>query len=117
MLLISLMSMMIIIISLIILMMTTILSMKSMSDREKTSPFECGFDPMNSSRTPFSIHFFMIAIIFIIFDIEIVILLPIPISLFNSNNIYMLLTSMMFISTLLMGLFYEWKMGSLKWIN
>jgi NADH-ubiquinone oxidoreductase chain 3 len=74
------------IISIVVIYLASILSKKSLNDREKTSPFECGFDPINSSRLPFSIRFFLIAIIFLIFDVEIALILPIII-IFKVSNL------------------------------
>jgi NADH:ubiquinone oxidoreductase subunit 3 (subunit A) len=74
-------------ITLIVSNLSLLLSKKSIIDREKSSPFECGFTPLRSTRIPFSIHFFLIGIIFIIFDIEIALILPISISILNSISI------------------------------
>nr|YP_009000470.1 NADH dehydrogenase subunit 3 [Ornithodoros brasiliensis]AHF21684.1 NADH dehydrogenase subunit 3 [Ornithodoros brasiliensis]QZP40887.1 NADH dehydrogenase subunit 3 [Ornithodoros brasiliensis] len=84
--------------------------------KEKNSPFECGFDPFSMSRTPFSIRFFMIAIIFIIFDIEIIIILPFP--MFNNFLETYSVVSMSFIIILILaGLIYEWYNGMIKWLK
>nr|UAM92195.1 NADH dehydrogenase subunit 3 [Geosesarma penangense] len=103
------------IISLMIMIITTILSKKTIMDREKNSPYECGFDPKSSARIPFSLRFFLIAVIFLIFDVEITLLLPIMSTLSLTNIFSWFFTSMMFLSILLFGLYYEWFQGALNW--
>nr|YP_010688295.1 NADH dehydrogenase subunit 3 [Layahima zonata]WBR65684.1 NADH dehydrogenase subunit 3 [Layahima zonata] len=104
-------------ISMIMMILASILSKKSFYDREKNSPFECGFDPKCSARMPFSLHFFLIAIIFLIFDVEIALLLPVIIIMKYSNMLIWLSTSMFFLWILLIGLYHEWNQGALEWIN
>nr|YP_009485610.1 NADH dehydrogenase subunit 3 [Acanthaspis cincticrus]AVZ00747.1 NADH dehydrogenase subunit 3 [Acanthaspis cincticrus] len=102
-------------ISLGLIMACSLISKKSILDREKMSPFECGFDPKSSSRMPFSIQFFLIAVLFLIFDIEIVIILPMIIVLKKSLITMWFLTVTLFIMILLMGLYHEWNNGVLEW--
>nr|AFY16903.1 NADH dehydrogenase subunit 3 [Dicranocephalus femoralis] len=90
-------------------------SKTSIMDREKMSPFECGFDPKSKARTPFSIQFFLIAILFLIFDIEIAIMLPMIVTLKTSNITSWMITITMFITILIIGLYFEWKNGMLEW--
>nr|YP_010735813.1 NADH dehydrogenase subunit 3 [Erianthus versicolor]WEL32788.1 NADH dehydrogenase subunit 3 [Erianthus versicolor] len=102
-------------ITLIIIMMNMSMSKKLIYDREKSSPFECGFDPNSSSRMPFSLRFFMIAVIFLIFDVEIVMILPIPVLIYWSSLKSWIISSSLFIMILIMGCVYEWKVGALQW--
>nr|YP_010326117.1 NADH dehydrogenase subunit 3 [Pareuchaetes insulata]UNP49242.1 NADH dehydrogenase subunit 3 [Pareuchaetes insulata] len=101
----------------IMMLLAIILSKKSFSDREKSSPFECGFDPKSSARIPFSLHFFLITMIFLIFDVEIALILPI-IPLFKMVN-FILWTkiSFFFILILIIGLYHEWNQNMLNWTN
>nr|AWN56172.1 NADH dehydrogenase subunit 3 [Chinavia impicticornis]AWN56185.1 NADH dehydrogenase subunit 3 [Chinavia ubica] len=99
----------------LMMMMCTLISKSSKKDREKMSPFECGFDPKSSARSPFSIQFFLIAVLFLIFDIEIAIMLPIILTLKMSMNSTWILTVMIFIVILIMGLYHEWNNGVLEW--
>nr|WKU84237.1 NADH dehydrogenase subunit 3 [Tropidia rostrata] len=103
--------------AIIVMLLATVLSKKSLSDREKSSPFECGFDPMSSSRLPFSLKFFLITIIFLIFDVEIALILPMILILNYSNMIMWSITSIIFILILLLGLYHEWNQGMLNWSN
>ena len=102
-------------IPLLIIIIGSITYIRSNTDREKTSPFECGFDPINSSRIPFSTRFFLLAVIFIVFDIEIVLLIPIPIIIWTSESINIILTTCIFLLILIIGLIHEWIEGSLNW--
>nr|YP_010999300.1 NADH dehydrogenase subunit 3 [Cricotopus trifasciatus]WPM93146.1 NADH dehydrogenase subunit 3 [Cricotopus trifasciatus] len=111
------MSLIILIISAVVMYLATLLSKKSINDREKTSPFECGFDPMNSSRIPFSIRFFLITIIFLIFDVEIALILPMIMIFKISNILWWMVTSIIFILILIIGLIHEWNQGALNWTN
>nr|YP_010713150.1 NADH dehydrogenase subunit 3 [Elachiptera insignis]WDA94042.1 NADH dehydrogenase subunit 3 [Elachiptera insignis] len=115
--LIIMMTLIIFTISLIVMMLASILSKKSLIDREKSSPFECGFDPKSSSRLPFSLHFFLITIIFLIFDVEIALILPMILIINFSNMFIWTITSMIFILILLIGLYHEWNQGMLNWSN
>nr|ATD53069.1 NADH dehydrogenase subunit 3 [Paphnutius ruficeps] len=108
---------MIMIIMLIMIMMIVIISNKSFMDREKSSPFECGFDPISSSRTSFSLHFYLIAVIFLIFDVEIVLILPIMIIMKYSMISEWFMSSSLFIIILLVGLLHEWHQEMLEWVN
>nr|AFU51394.1 NADH dehydrogenase subunit 3 [Neopanorpa pulchra] len=112
-----LISIILLMISLIVMLLASILSKKSIIDREKSSPFECGFDPKSSARLPFSLPFFLIAVIFLIFDVEIALLLPM-ILIFTSSNLIMWSTvSLFFLLILLIGLYHEWNQGALEWAN
>nr|YP_009945219.1 NADH dehydrogenase subunit 3 [Pliacanthopus bimaculatus]ASY97905.1 NADH dehydrogenase subunit 3 [Miromantis yunnanensis]QOE17726.1 NADH dehydrogenase subunit 3 [Pliacanthopus bimaculatus] len=110
-----LMSMIIFLISFMVMILTNLLSNKNIEDREKSSPFECGFDPISSSRLPFSLRFFLIAVIFLIFDVEIALILPMTIIPFNSSITFWSITSITFLSILTIGLYHEWMQGSLEW--
>nr|YP_010431983.1 NADH dehydrogenase subunit 3 [Abrus daozhenensis]USS62518.1 NADH dehydrogenase subunit 3 [Abrus daozhenensis] len=107
----------IIIIMLLVIMLITVLmlSKKMLTDMQKITPFECGFNPMSYTRLPFSIHFFMIAVIFLIFDIEIIMILPMIFTLKSSMVKMWAMTSALFLLILLIGLFHEWKNGMIDW--
>nr|YP_009057126.1 NADH dehydrogenase subunit 3 [Passalites nemorivagus]AEP21644.1 NADH dehydrogenase subunit 3 [Passalites nemorivagus]UUJ35715.1 NADH dehydrogenase subunit 3 [Passalites nemorivagus] len=82
---------------------------------EKTSPYECGFDPMGSARLPFSMKFFLVAITFLLFDLEIALLLPLPWAC-QTNNLSTMLTMALFLILLLAAsLAYEWTQKGLEW--
>nr|YP_010472677.1 NADH dehydrogenase subunit 3 [Carea varipes]UVH65803.1 NADH dehydrogenase subunit 3 [Carea varipes] len=101
----------------IMMFLSIILSKKSFTDREKNSPFECGFDPKSSARMPFSLHFFLITMIFLIFDVEIALIFPI-IPLFKLVNFAIWSKiSFFFILILLIGLYHEWNQNMLNWTN
>nr|YP_009441272.1 NADH dehydrogenase subunit 3 [Eleotris amblyopsis]ATN23245.1 NADH dehydrogenase subunit 3 [Eleotris amblyopsis] len=84
-------------------------------DQEKLSPYECGFDPLGSARLPFSLRFFLVAILFLLFDLEIALLLPLPWGdqLPSPTLTFFWAALVLFLLTL--GLIYEWAQGGLEW--
>nr|YP_009648751.1 NADH dehydrogenase subunit 3 [Dendrocopos darjellensis]ATD83318.1 NADH dehydrogenase subunit 3 [Dendrocopos darjellensis]QDB64229.1 NADH dehydrogenase subunit 3 [Dendrocopos darjellensis] len=84
-------------------------------DSEKLSPYECGFDPLGSARLPFSIRFFLVAILFLLFDLEIALLLPLPWATQLQSPITSLTWASAIILLLTLGLVYEWIQGGLEW--
>nr|YP_009266369.1 NADH dehydrogenase subunit 3 [Hygrobia hermanni]ANJ70491.1 NADH dehydrogenase subunit 3 [Hygrobia hermanni] len=110
-------SMITILLTILMMSMASMLSKKTFMDREKNSPFECGFDPKNSSRLPFSIHFFLIAVIFLIFDVEITLLMPMIMIMKSSNMTSWLMINFFFLLILIIGLYHEWNQGALNWAH
>nr|YP_010349778.1 NADH dehydrogenase subunit 3 [Cassianeura cassiae]UOH96520.1 NADH dehydrogenase subunit 3 [Cassianeura cassiae] len=107
--------MLVTLINMIILLLIIMISKKCIVDLQKSSPFECGFNPMTNKRLPFSIHFFLIAVIFLIFDIEIIIIMPMILTMKSSMLNSWIFTSSLFILILLIGLYHEWYNGMLNW--
>nr|YP_009537863.1 NADH dehydrogenase subunit 3 [Tacola eulimene]AYN60580.1 NADH dehydrogenase subunit 3 [Tacola eulimene] len=110
-------SLIMIIISNIFMFISFIISKKSFLDREKCSPFECGFDPKSLARIPFSLHFFLITVIFLIFDVEIALIFPMIPTFFKINFISWFKVNFFFIVILLIGLYHEWNQNMLNWTN
>nr|YP_009720967.1 NADH dehydrogenase subunit 3 [Rupicola peruvianus]QGM79739.1 NADH dehydrogenase subunit 3 [Rupicola peruvianus] len=84
-------------------------------DSEKLSPYECGFDPLGTARLPFSIRFFLVAILFLLFDLEIALLLPLPWATQLQSPLTTLTWTSTIIFLLTLGLAYEWTQGGLEW--
>ena len=83
-------------------------------DPEKLSAYECGFEPFEDSRMEFDVRFYLVAILFIIFDLEIAFLFPWAITL-GITGIFGFWSMMLFLGVLTIGFIYEWKKGALEW--
>nr|YP_086848.1 NADH dehydrogenase subunit 3 [Rhineura floridana]AAT08497.1 NADH dehydrogenase subunit 3 [Rhineura floridana] len=86
-----------------------------MPDTEKLSPYECGFDPLGTARLPFSLKFFLVAILFLLFDLEIALLLPLPWATGSQTPLSTALLTSAILALLTIGLMYEWLQGGLEW--
>jgi NADH-quinone oxidoreductase subunit A len=102
-----------IIFSIGVLSLSFIVSPKKPSN-EKLSPYECGFEPFDDARTKFDIRFYLVALLFIIFDLEVAFLFPWAISLKNIC-LFGYTSMMIFLIILTIGFIYEWKKGALEW--
>ncbi len=83
-------------------------------DDEKLSPYECGFEPFEDSRTKFDVRYYLVAILFIIFDLEIAFLFPWAVSLDTVGG-FGLISMGIFLAVLVVGFIYEWRKGALEW--
>jgi NADH-quinone oxidoreductase subunit A len=86
----------------------------SESDPEKLSPYECGFEPFEDSRVKFDVRYYLVAILFIIFDLEIAFLFPWAVSL-NTIGAFGIIAMGIFLLILIVGFIFEWKKGALEW--
>nr|YP_010352822.1 NADH dehydrogenase subunit 3 [Dermatobranchus otome]UOD76590.1 NADH dehydrogenase subunit 3 [Dermatobranchus otome]UOD76603.1 NADH dehydrogenase subunit 3 [Dermatobranchus otome] len=84
---------------------------------EKMTPFECGFDPLSKMRSPFSTRFFLLVVLFLIFDVEIALLFPVLSSLSTGTSTMLLGSLALFLIILLVGMFHEWNEGALDWVS
>nr|YP_002727984.1 NADH dehydrogenase subunit 3 [Pyramidella dolabrata]ACE62852.1 NADH dehydrogenase subunit 3 [Pyramidella dolabrata] len=84
---------------------------------EKGSPFECGFEPLSDMRSPFSVRFFILVVLFLIFDIEIALLFPVLSMIMVTSRPLLSWGVVFFLLVLIAGLFHEWNEGSLDWVS
>ena len=101
------------IISIIVFSLSYFLSSKSI-EKEKVSAYECGFNPFDDARKQFDVRFYLVAILFIIFDLEVSFLFPWAVTL-NQLTLVGFWSMFIFLIILTIGFIYEWKKGALEW--
>lgn len=99
--------------SLVVLLIPFLVA-SSKPDKEKASPYECGFETFGDARGKFDVRFYLVAILFIIFDLEIAFLFPWAITL-KKIGMFGFCSMMVFLFVLTIGFIYEWKKGGLEW--
>jgi len=92
----------------------SLLAARQNPDSEKLSPYECGFEPFEDARSKFDVRFYLVAILFIIFDLEVAFLFPWAVSL-GDLGMFGFWSMMVFLGVLTIGFIYEWKKGALEW--
>ena len=98
----------------LILMITPILIAYRSPDPQKMSAYECGFDAFDDARMKFDVRFYLVSILFIIFDLEVAFLFPWAISL-GKIGLFGFWSMMVFLGVLTVGFIYEWRKGALEW--
>jgi NADH-quinone oxidoreductase subunit A len=96
------------------ILMASFMVARQRPDTEKLSPYECGFDPFEDTRGRFDVRYYLVAILFIIFDLEVAFLFPWAVSLGNIG-MFGFWSMMFFLAILTVGFVYEWKKGALEW--
>lgn len=102
-----------VLLAIILLLVSFIVSPKVL-DSEKVSSYECGFEPFNNARSTFDVHFYVVGVLFLIFDLEIAYILPWAVSLQNVGD-FGFECMFFFLALLTLGFAYEWCSGALDW--
>jgi len=98
----------------IVLFLISYLLINKNYDLEKIAPYECGFDPFDDARSTFEIRFYLVALLFIIFDLEIIYLFPWAVTL-KQLDLFGFSVMFLFLIILTVGFGYEWLKGALEW--
>ncbi|HEX5079466.1 MAG TPA: NADH-quinone oxidoreductase subunit A [Geminicoccaceae bacterium] len=98
----------------VMILMASFVIARQRPDAEKLSPYECGFDPFEDARGRFDVRYYLVAILFIIFDLEVAFLFPWAVSLGNIG-LFGFWSMIFFLAILTIGFVYEWKKGALEW--
>ena len=99
--------------SLVIVLASYIIA-RQRPDSEKLSPYECGFEPFDDARSKFDVRYYLVAILFIIFDLEVAFLFPWAVTL-GAIGMFGFWSMIVFLAVLTIGFVYEWKKGALEW--
>jgi len=102
-----------------IIVLASVLVARQRPDTEKLSPYECGFEAFDDARRQFDVRFYLVAILFIIFDLEVAFLFPWAVALgkfpTGAETVFAFWSMMIFLGVLTVGFLYEWKKGALEW--
>ncbi len=98
----------------VVMILASVIAAKQRPEAEKLSAYECGFEPFDDSRKQFDVRFYLVAILFIIFDLEVAFLFPWAVSL-GEIGVFGFWSMMAFLGVLTVGFIYEWKKGALEW--
>jgi NADH-quinone oxidoreductase subunit A len=98
----------------IVVVAASLIAARQNPDSEKLSPYECGFEPFADARSKFDVRYYLVAILFIIFDLEVAFLFPWAVSL-GTIGVFGFWSMIAFLFVLTVGFIYEWKKGALEW--
>ena len=97
-----------------LIVLASLLVARQNPDSEKLSPYECGFEPFQDARSKFDVRFYLVAILFIIFDLEVAFLFPWAVAL-GKLGMFGFWSMIVFLGVLTIGFIYEWRKGALEW--
>lgn len=98
----------------VVIVLASFIVARQHPDSEKLSPYECGFEPFADARNKFDVRYYLVAILFIIFDLEVAFLFPWAVTL-GTIGIFGFWSMIVFLAVLTVGFIYEWKKGALEW--
>ena len=98
----------------LVIVLASFIVARQRPDSEKLSPYECGFDPFDDARARFDVRFYLVAILFIIFDLEVAFLFPWAVAL-GRIGLFGFWSMIVFLGVLTVGFIYEWRKGALEW--